>query len=409
MPSQIRANYKQLGDLSQQFSDSAYQVNLVSQQVDDCVDSIRGAWQSDSVGSFITSINERIVRPLSSLRDALDETSVIIEVIARLMADAETEASRLFEGDGHSNSSPHVVIHGGGHRSMMNFKFTLPANGDKADAGPGDPPSTPPPGFIPNGKPWAKYYPEEQAAIRKLISENHTVAGLPDSSEPGVANPDFLVDPELDAAGNIVPGTGTVLELKTLAPGGTSNTIMGAVKDALRSHAASGGQSSDIYINASSAPDMTLSEAQRTVFRTANDPKLQNRVGSIVIAGRDTNQATGEAQNYRVTLKITRDGQGNATAEYRAEWQNDNGSWTAADTVTTQNLKTKALTESNAEDAPADTGWWTKGSSVVGGETSTTSQGGGGTADTEGDGSGTGGEVIGGGGDGPFGPLSDNK
>ncbi len=96
MPSQIRVNYEQLVNISQQFIDSANQGDLISQQMNACLDDIRAAWQADGVEPFISRLFDRIVSPLDTLRNALDETSFTIDQISQIMADAETEASQLF-------------------------------------------------------------------------------------------------------------------------------------------------------------------------------------------------------------------------------------------------------------------------------------------------------------------------
>lgn len=95
---EVKADYDQLEQVAQGFSNQAQNTEDLIQKLQSSLDPLQdGGWIGRGSDAFFDEMGGEVMPAVQRLREALEEASAVTKQIAQLMQQAEEEASSIFK------------------------------------------------------------------------------------------------------------------------------------------------------------------------------------------------------------------------------------------------------------------------------------------------------------------------
>jgi WXG100 family type VII secretion target len=97
--SKIQANYDELAQIRDRFTQRSDQVEQIFNKINSCVDQMQnGRWTGRGANAFFQEMQDLVFPGIQQLRNALQEASRVTQQASEKMRSAEEEASTHFTG-----------------------------------------------------------------------------------------------------------------------------------------------------------------------------------------------------------------------------------------------------------------------------------------------------------------------
>jgi WXG100 family type VII secretion target len=93
----FQANYQELGQVAQKFSQQANQVQQMMNQIRSNMENLQNSWSGKGSEAFFGEMNDQVIPGINRLQQAMEHASQSTGKMAQTIRQAEEEASGLFK------------------------------------------------------------------------------------------------------------------------------------------------------------------------------------------------------------------------------------------------------------------------------------------------------------------------